>query len=66
MNLRYSLYGIDSSIRIELFVYIFRKKFSDLKNVSSISSGLFPKFEKNCPDFQSYKRENVPSNEKAS
>ena len=33
-NLRYSLYRIDSSIRIGLFVYNFPKKFSNLKNVS--------------------------------
>ena len=38
---RYSLYRIDPSIRIELFVYNFRKIFSDFKNVSSISSGFF-------------------------
>ena len=36
-HLRYSLYGIDSSIRIGLFLYNFPKNFSDIKNVSSIS-----------------------------
>ena len=33
----YSLYRIDFSIRIGLFVFTFEKNFSDLKNVSSIS-----------------------------
>ena len=40
-HIRESLYRIDSSIRIELFVYNFRKQFSNFKNFSCISSGLF-------------------------
>ena len=40
-HLRYNLYRIDSSIIIGLFVYNFRKKFSDSKNVFSIPSGFF-------------------------
>ena len=46
---------IDSSTRIGLFVSNFRKeKFSDLKNVSSNSSGffVFSKLKKNFPGFQ--------------
>ena len=35
------VYTVDSSIRIGLFVYNFRKKFSDLKNVSSIFNEFF-------------------------
>ena len=36
-HIRYSLYRIDSSIKIRLFVYNFQKNFSDLKNVSCIA-----------------------------
>ena len=43
--LRYSLYGVDSSIRTGLFVYYFRKKISDLKNTSYL-------FFRNLPLFQ--------------
>ena len=42
-HLRYSLYRIDSSIRIGLFVSNFPKFFSDLKNVSSIGCAYFGK-----------------------
>ena len=46
-HLRYSKFRIDSSIRTGFFVYYFRKVFSDLKNVYSISSGFsFAKLEK--------------------
>ena len=35
------VYTVQTLVLIGLFVYNFRKKFSDLKNVSSISSGFF-------------------------
>ena len=49
-HLRYSLNCIDSSIKIGLFVFNYRKNFSGLKNVSSIFSGFFVcKIEKTFP-----------------
>ena len=67
-HLRYNLYGKDSSVRIGLFVFNFEKFFSDLKNVSSISSGLllFANLDKNFHDFQIEKRENCLKNLKSS
>ena len=58
--------GIDSCIRIGLFVKNFEKSFSDWKNVSITSRFFYWKLKKFVSDFQIEKRENVTNNEKAS